>query len=298
MGNCVCYACECVQFTFKSHSLTQQGIPNEGIHKRNTEVRNTQKEYQKQEYAIGIPKKGIRKRNTEERNTQKEYRTKEYAMDNQPNTPKEDEQSSSRPVNRYIRTPTASTTTQSTSSVTGQNQPREMKPPEKLRSMIAEKTTENYTKCIAKYNKFSQTHSSIPVYVMLRKEHLLKEGDEQLGLRNLLHNFAQWLLTEKKADGSFYAPGTALHFFSDFKTVLCENFQKLQIIKDIRKSTKAQGVQTWYSELYKMLEMRCYVAAIECGDTVCKKTLAVGRLLIIDVCKHLMSLNNPEAYES
>ena len=116
-------------------------------------------------------------------------------MDNQPNAPKEDEQSSSRPVNRYIRTPTASTTTQSTSSVPGQNQPRETKPPEKLQSMIAEKTTENYTKCIAKYNKFSQTHSSIPVYVMLRKEHLLKEGDEQLGLRNLLHNFAQWLAT-------------------------------------------------------------------------------------------------------
>eukprot|EP00957_Ditylum_brightwellii_P158937 12097197-Ditylum_brightwellii.AAC.1 len=73
-------------------------------------------------------------------------------MDNQPNTPKEDEQSGSRPVSKYIRTPTAPTTTQTTSSVTGHNQLCETNPPEKLQRMIAEKTTENYTKCIAKYN--------------------------------------------------------------------------------------------------------------------------------------------------
>eukprot|EP00957_Ditylum_brightwellii_P178792 13619113-Ditylum_brightwellii.AAC.1 len=44
--------------------------------------------------------------------------------------------------------------------------------------------------------------------------------------------------------------------------------------------------------------MRCFVAAIEHGETVCKKTLAVGKALIIGMCKHLMSLNIPEAYES
>eukprot|EP00957_Ditylum_brightwellii_P120103 9164604-Ditylum_brightwellii.AAC.1 len=63
-----------------------------------------QKEHRTKEYA-----RGIRKRNTQE----------EYAMDNQPNAPKEDEQSDSRPVNKYIRTPTAPTTTQATSSVPG-----------------------------------------------------------------------------------------------------------------------------------------------------------------------------------
>eukprot|EP00957_Ditylum_brightwellii_P051472 3902009-Ditylum_brightwellii.AAC.1 len=90
-------------------------------------------------------------------------------MDNEPNTPKDDEQIGSRP-----------TITQTTSSVPRHNQPCETKPPEKLRSMTAGKTTENYTKCIAKYNKFSNIHSSISVYLMLHKEHLLKEGDEQL----------------------------------------------------------------------------------------------------------------------
>eukprot|EP00957_Ditylum_brightwellii_P021883 1650227-Ditylum_brightwellii.AAC.1 len=89
---------------------------------------------------------------------QEEYQTKEYALDNQPNAPKEDEQSGSRPVNKHIRTPTAPTTTTTTFLVPGHNQPREAKPPEKLRSMITDKTNENYTKCIAKYNKFSQTH--------------------------------------------------------------------------------------------------------------------------------------------
>ena len=159
-------------------------------------------------------------------------------MDNQPNTPKEDEQSSSRPVNRYIRTPTASTTTQSTSSVTGQNQPRETKPPEKLRSMIAEKTTENYTKCIAKYNKFSQTHSSIPVYVMLCKENLLKEGDEQLGLRNLLHNFAQWLVTEKKWMAHFMHLEQLSTFFLISKQCYARIFRSCRLSKTSGKAPK------------------------------------------------------------
>eukprot|EP00957_Ditylum_brightwellii_P113378 8645453-Ditylum_brightwellii.AAC.1 len=63
------------------------------------------------------------------------------------------------------------------------------------------------------------------------------ERDEQLGLRNILHNVAQWLLTDR------------------------------QIIKGISKSTKGGGSQTWHSELYRMLEMRCFVAAIEHGET-------------------------------
>ena len=81
---------------------------------------------------------------------------------------------------------------------------------------IAEKTTENYTRCIAKFNKFAATNARVPVYAELRKDHLLEKGDEQLGLRNILHNFAQWLVTERQANGQFYAPGTTLHFFSDF----------------------------------------------------------------------------------
>eukprot|EP00957_Ditylum_brightwellii_P196568 14977306-Ditylum_brightwellii.AAC.1 len=67
-----------------------------------------------------------------------------------------------------------------------------------------------------------------------------------------------------------YAPGTTLHFFSDFKTVLCQNFDKLQIIKDISKSTKGGGCQTynrvWRSSLQKTLAVGRQ--AVGCGGKV------------------------------
>eukprot|EP00957_Ditylum_brightwellii_P121646 9277167-Ditylum_brightwellii.AAC.1 len=100
-------------------------------------------------------------------------------------------------------TPTTCTTIQPTASPPRDvhpctYNPCETKPPEDLHKMTAEKTTVNCTKCIAKYNQLSSTHSSIPLYVELRSEHLKVEGDEQLGPRNILHNFAQWLLTDRQ----------------------------------------------------------------------------------------------------
>eukprot|EP00957_Ditylum_brightwellii_P137723 10499414-Ditylum_brightwellii.AAC.1 len=194
------------------------------------------------------------------RGRQKRKAKEEDTMENQPKAPNKDKQRRHRPTNRYVRTPTAPTTTQPTASPPRDvypcaPNPHETKPPEKLHTMTAEETTINYIKCIAKYNQFCSTHSSIPHYVELYSEHLIKEGDEQLGLRNIQHNFAQWLLTNRPANGMFYAPGTTLHFFSNFKTVLCHNFDKVQIIKDISKSIRGGGSQTWYSELFKMLEM-------------------------------------------
>eukprot|EP00957_Ditylum_brightwellii_P090870 6919406-Ditylum_brightwellii.AAC.1 len=106
-------------------------------------------------------------------------------MENQPRAPIGNDQRRQVPSNRYVRTPAACTTIQPAASPPRDVHPRtcnpcETKQPEELHKMTAEKTTVNYTKCIAKYNQCSSTHSSIPLYVELRSEHLKMEGDEQL----------------------------------------------------------------------------------------------------------------------
>eukprot|EP00957_Ditylum_brightwellii_P198413 15120073-Ditylum_brightwellii.AAC.1 len=106
-------------------------------------------------------------------------------MENQPKAPKGNEQRWHIPSNRYVRTTAAATTIQPTASPPRDvhahtRNPRETKPPEELHNMIAEKTTVNYNKCIAKYNKISSTHSLIPLYVELCSKHSIEEGDEQL----------------------------------------------------------------------------------------------------------------------
>ena len=71
------------------------------------------------------------------------------------------------------------------------------------------------------------------------------------------------LLKDNKYNREYCAPNTVQHFCSDFKTVLCKNqkFQQGQEIKDIN----VKNTYSWYSDLYKRLEMRTYVATIYKG---------------------------------
>eukprot|EP00957_Ditylum_brightwellii_P211607 15366372-Ditylum_brightwellii.AAC.1 len=128
-----------------------------------------------EEYARGIPNRrhmqeayarGIRKRHTQEEDTRGRHKRKTQWRISQKHQ-KEMSRKRHIPSNRYVRTPTAATTIQHTASPPRDLHPLtcnpcETKPPEELRSMTAEKTTINYTKCIVKYNQFPSTHSSIP----------------------------------------------------------------------------------------------------------------------------------------
>jgi hypothetical protein len=160
--------------------------------------------------------------------------------------------------------------------------------------MKADKTNYNYTKAIRMFNKFADQQQYVPQFEDLTEPDLAS-SDENLGLKTILHNFAFWLLKEKQSNGKFYAPAVSVGFLSNFKTVLCKKFHKMEIVKEIEMLASAVN---WYSDLHSCLEMRATVAAIERGEQVNKKTLSVGRQIIIYVTRHLLKQDKAESYEN
>eukprot|EP00957_Ditylum_brightwellii_P034818 2638408-Ditylum_brightwellii.AAC.1 len=145
--------------------------------------------------------------------------------------------------------------------------------------MNASKTKTNYNKAIDKYNKVAKSQfPPAPVYKDLTGEHLQSK--------------------EKQEIGKDYAPNPFFHFLPDFKTVLCKptKFQTLPEIQAI--NIKQDTAQTWYSDFYKRLVMQTYVAAIDKGLPVVKKTVGVGQSIITEMNKHLIIQNTPGGFEN
>eukprot|EP00957_Ditylum_brightwellii_P095884 7305654-Ditylum_brightwellii.AAC.1 len=64
----------------------------------------------------------------------------------------------------------------------------------------------------------------------------------------------------------------------------------MEIVKEIEMLASAVS---WYSDLHSYLEMRATVAAIE-REEVNKKTLSVGRKIIIYITRHLLKQDKAE----
>ena len=123
----------------------------------------------------------------------------------------------------------------------------------------------------------------------------LTSSETNLGLKTILHDYAYWLLNQKQSNGKFYAPSVTVTFLSYFKTVLCKNFDKVDVVREIEMLAPAVN---WYSDLYGCLEMRATVAAIERGEDVCSKTLSVGRHITVEITRYLLKQDKSECYEN
>eukprot|EP00957_Ditylum_brightwellii_P122309 9327200-Ditylum_brightwellii.AAC.1 len=83
------------------------------------------------------------------------------------------------------------------------------------------------------FNKFADQQQYVPQYEDLAESDLTS-SEKNLGLKTILHDYAYWLLKEKQSDGNFYAPSVTVPFLSYFKTVLCKNFDKVDVVREIK----------------------------------------------------------------
>eukprot|EP00957_Ditylum_brightwellii_P186195 14174240-Ditylum_brightwellii.AAC.1 len=169
---------------------------------------------------------------------------------------------------------------------------------EDLTVLNADKTKSNYDKAIKKYNKFApQSLPCLSQYSELNSK-ILTSNKAPHGLKVILSNFAQFLVTDKQDNGDDYAPNVCLYFLSDFKTVFYKNvnFQHLERITEINMHGKRTN--TWYSELYQRLQMHTFVEVVSKGLAVMKKTVSMGCKVVIAVNKYLTKCDTPEGYEN
>ena len=57
-----------------------------------------------------------------------------------------------------------------------------------------------------------------------------------------------------------------------------------------------KNTNSWYSDLYKRLEISTYISVIEKGLTVVKKTVGVGSQIIIKINTHFIKQDSPDRF--
>ena len=221
------------------------------------------------------------------------------SQEGQPPEPKRARTTVQNPYNRGLpqqqRQRQTSTQQQHQTQSTTQ-QGRETATIDELSTLNAERTRTNYSDSIKRYNKYAASCvPQLPPYDQLKTHHLTSD-EANLGLRRILHGFAEYLMHDVWDDGKDYAANSMLGYLSNFKTVLCKNpmFQRLEAIKDINVQKKNY---TWYSELHQALKMRAYCKAIEKGESVTSDTLPVVRENIIAMNRHFIQKDDPGSFE-
>ena len=116
-----------------------------------------------------------------------------------------------------------------------------------------------------------------------------------MGLRTMLSNFSMFIFEDNQDNGEDYATNDILHFFW-FKEFPVQEL-KFQLVQEIN-NINVKNTYSWYSYLYKWLEMRTYVSAIYKGVAVVKRTVGVGRQIIIKMNADFFKQDSPDGFEN
>ena len=105
----------------------------------------------------------------------------------------------------------------------------------------------------------------------------------------VLGEFAQFLLGKHKNDGKdFFKPDSQTQYLSGVKTEMFKRFKFLGIPDDSPQ---------WYQDIYRNLQMRGRIAAIDRGETISDQAIGCSRDTLVEMALFLMRENTPLSYE-
>ena len=159
----------------------------------------------------------------------------------------------------------------------------------------AKNTEEGAGNSIRIYNIFTE-FNDVPKYSDLTAEYLLGGDKDGVPLFLLAERFSNFLtkpvsfLKSKTKEATFYAPGSAAQYYSNWKVALGKRFKSIPLLQPPNDE--------WSNQLHRTLKIQGRAECFKRGEAASDVAASITRELALGISRHLIKEGTGTAYES